>query len=400
MDFYRVDSPLGVRQLNNALRRYMEGNGFDVPPLPRAIDQLEARYPARENEFVYDPDDMANEIDYEMERQERQLTRNQYGRLEDVVEEIQRESGENFEDLIDAIDRMRMRQGIDGDVDLALGDIRARLIRNEERERLEFDRLQRNRQPAVVEPEAALQGALDGATHIYGPQMGREIQDLVDNLQNDDIRFDREPDQFIARLRDESNEYDGHNQGYSDAVGEMADFLENYMRERAANRPAGHKRGGYIKKMKDGGDPVIPDIEYEEDRKPSRPFNPIAIPYAAPGVSGAKFNRAIPLDRDNAVSFSADVSRRQDQGGTNFNINEIGGGYHHKVGPGMLGLTGSHRMGTKDNRLNLMYAIPMNEGGKAEPVSSKQIMNSRNINYNADGKVSVDEMRYELLRKK
>jgi len=31
-DFYRVDSPAGISQLNNALRRYMEGNGFDVPP--------------------------------------------------------------------------------------------------------------------------------------------------------------------------------------------------------------------------------------------------------------------------------------------------------------------------------------------------------------------------------
>jgi hypothetical protein len=44
--FYNVDSPAGISQLNNALRVYMEGNGFDVPPLPlvNAVDELERRY--------------------------------------------------------------------------------------------------------------------------------------------------------------------------------------------------------------------------------------------------------------------------------------------------------------------------------------------------------------------
>ena len=46
--FYNVNSPAGISQLNNALRRYMEGNGFDhVPPRPlvNAVDELERRYP-------------------------------------------------------------------------------------------------------------------------------------------------------------------------------------------------------------------------------------------------------------------------------------------------------------------------------------------------------------------
>jgi hypothetical protein len=347
MDFYRVDSPAGVQQLNHALRAYMEGNGFDVPPRPpeNPIAELERRYPAREDEYVYDPDDMMTEIDYEMERQERRLTRNQYSRLDDLVDEIQRDAGENFEDLIDAIDRIRMRQGVDGDVDLALGDIRARLIRTEEASRLEFDRQQRNaeqeraQRPVVVPPEAALQGALDGATHIYGPEMGREIQDLVDNLQNDDVRFDREPNAFIARLRDESNEYDGHNQGYSDAVGEMADFLENYMRERAANRPQGRKRGGYIKKkMMNGGgkvEPVSPSSTVNDQSKPVVPVKKIQNP--------------------DAPEFK-DIYNRE-------------------------------------------RAIRGGGGGSGSPADLKQMMNPRNITYNAGGNVSVDQMRYELLRK-
>ena len=351
MDFYRVDSPMGVMQLNRALREYMTGNGFDVPPAPRAIDQLEARYPA--NEAV------------------------------------------------------------------------------------------------VVEPEAALTGALDAAREFHSDFVVDEVQDLVDNIQNDDIRFDREPDRFIEQLRDEADQYTTLNQTYSDAVNEVIRFLENYMRERR-QRPQGRKRGGYIKKkmMKNGGEYNLPDLgEPEEEPKNIKPFNPPAIPYSYSGVSGARMNRAIPIDRESAVSLSADVSRRQDQGGTNYNINEMGGGYHHKVGPGMLGVSGSHRMGTKENRVNLMYAIPMNEGGKVEPTSPspsvndqskpvipvkpihnpdapefkeifnrerairggtqsggpsadlKQMMNPRNITYNAGGKVSVDEMRYELLRK-
>jgi hypothetical protein len=136
--------------------------------------------------------------------------------------------------------------------------------------------------------------------------------------------------------------------------------------------PPGHKHGGYIKKkmMKNGGEYNLPDLgNDEEEPKHSKPFQPPAIPYAYPGIKGAKINRAIPLDRNSAITMSADVSRRQDQGGTNYNVNEFGGGYHHKVGPGMLGISGSHRPGTHENRVNLMYAIPMNGGGRVEPSS-------------------------------
>jgi hypothetical protein len=130
--------------------------------------------------------------------------------------------------------------------------------------------------------------------------------------------------------------------------------------------PEGHKRGGYIKKkmMKNGGEYNLPDLgNDEEEPKYSKPFQPPAIPYAYPGTKGAKINRAIPLDRNSAITMSADVSKRQDQGGTNYNVNEFGGGYHHKVGPGMLGISGSHKPGTHENRVNLMYAIPMKQGG-------------------------------------
>jgi hypothetical protein len=169
--------------------------------------------------------------------------------------------------------------------------------------------------------------------------MGREIQDLVDNLQNDDVRFDREPNAFIARLRDESNEYDGHNQGYSDAVGEMADFLENYLRERAANRPEGRKRGGYIKKkMMNGGgkvEPVSPSSTVNDQSKPVVPVKKIQNP--------------------DAPEFK-DIYNRE-------------------------------------------RAIRGGGGGSGSPADLKQMMNPRNITYNAGGNVSVDQMRYELLRK-
>jgi hypothetical protein len=144
--------------------------------------------------------------------------------------------------------------------------------------------------------------------------------------------------------------------------------------------PPGHKRGGYIKKkmMKNGGEYNLPDLgNDEEEPKYSKPFQPPAIPYAYPGVSGARINRAMPIDRNSAVTLSADVSKRQDQGGTNYNVNEFGGGYHHKVGPGMLGISGSHRPGTHENRVNLMYAIPMNEGGKVEPSAPSSGVNDQ-----------------------
>jgi hypothetical protein len=241
--FYNVDSPAGISQLNNALRRYMEDNGFDVPPRPleNAIDELEARFPAREE--------------------------------------------------------------------------------------------------AVVEPEAALQGSLEAAREFYNDAVVQEMTDLVDNIQNDDIRFDREPDEFLARLRDEANEYADHNQAYSNAVDEMANFLENYMRERAANRPEGRKRGGYIKKkMMNGGgkvEPVSPSSTVNDQSKPVTPPKKIINP--------------------DAPEFK-DIYNRE-------------------------------------------RAIRGGGGGSGSPADLKQMMNPRNITYNAGGNVSVDQMRYELLRK-
>jgi hypothetical protein len=337
-DFYRVDSPAGISQLNNALRQYMEGNGFDTPPRP-----VEERRAAREDEYVYDPDDMANEIDYELERQERILTTNQYSQFYDLVDEIQMNAGDDFENLIDTIDRIRMRQGVDGDVDMALGDLRARLVRTEEASRLEFDRQQRNAEErnrdVVVTPEAALQGSLEAAREFYNDAVVQEMTDLIDNIQNDDIRFDREPDQFIARLRDEANEYADHNQAYSNAVDEVANFLENYMRERAA-RPRGRKRGGYIKKMNGGGkvQPVSPSTSVNDHKKPVEPVKKIINPDAP------EFKEIFNRERANRS--------------------------------------------------------PSSGGGSGAPADLKQIMNPRNITYNAGGKVSIDQMRYELLRKR
>ena len=235
---------------------------------------------------------------------------------------------------------------------------------------------------------------------------------------------------------------------------ELEQHINELIRQRTENPqlpPPGHKRGGYIKKkkMKNGGEYNLPDLGGdEEEQKYTKPFNPPAIPYAYPGVSGARINRAVPIDRESAITMSADVSKRQDQSGTNYNVNEFGGGYHHKVGPGMLGISGSHRPGTHENRVNLMYAIPMNDGGRVEPSAPsssvndqskpvmpikkiqnpdapefkdilirerairgggtqsggpsadlKQIMNPRNISYADGGNVSLDAMRYELLRK-
>jgi hypothetical protein len=289
MDFYGVDSPAGVSQINHALRRYVEGRGpidiFDEANHP----QLPA--PARGREADHLP----------------------------AVPDIP--MGENF--LSDTIDTM-----LDSD-------------------------------------------HVDGLMEMYSG-IGEDVGDLSDRGNQRDI---------LRRVRGYAEEIeDMGDQEFANAIHEVADRMRSAIIE-ASRRIEGHKRGGYIQKMKDGGDPVLPDIEYEEDKKPSRPFNPFAIPYAAPGVSGARMNRTFPIDRESAVSLNADVSRRKDQGGTNFNVNEVGGGYHRKVGPGMLGVSGSHRMGTNENRINLMYALPMKEGGV----------------YFAD---DTDAMRYELLRKK
>jgi hypothetical protein len=195
------------------------------------------------------------------------------------------------------------------------------------------------RPDVVITPEAALIGSIEAQGELNGPQMMQEIQDLVDNIQNDDVRFDREPDQFIRRLRDEAAEYADHNAGYAAAVGEMADFLENYMRERAA-RPRGRKRGGYIKKMNGGGkvQPSPPATSVNDHKRPVEPVKKIINPDAP------EFKEIFNRERANRS--------------------------------------------------------PSSGGGSGAPADLKQIMNPRNITYNAGGKVSIDQMRYELLRKR
>jgi hypothetical protein len=274
MQFYGVDSPAGVSQINHALRRYIEGREAEPAQLPA---------PARVN--LGPPAE------------------------EDVLPPIrQRPMGVNF--LSDAVD--------------------------------EF--LENNHIDALME-------------------MYREIGDQVEDLG------DRTNQQTILRLiREYSDQLNEMGDGDAGLAGhELADRFRDMIIE--ASRPEGHATGGLIQSFKNGGDPVIPDIEYEEDKKPNRPFQPFAIPYATPGVSGARINRTFPIDQESAASFNADVSRSQNPSGTNYNVNEVGGGYHHKVGPGMLGITGSHRMGTKDNRINVMYALPMKNGGQPEVMS-------------------------------
>ena len=112
--FYNVDSPAGISQLNNALRRYMEDNGFDAPITP----------PAR------------------------------------MIEE-----------------------------------------------------------------------ALTQAEYNYPITLVQELRDLINNIENEGDRFSTQPDVFIGHLRDESNEYANHNEYYSNAVNELADYLEQSMRE-------------------------------------------------------------------------------------------------------------------------------------------------------------------------
>jgi hypothetical protein len=238
--------------------------------------------------------------------------------------------------------------------------------------------------------------ALDEGFRFIEQDLGDNALDFA-STQNNEVAALLDPayetERYIEELRHRASNVRGNNRT---ALNILADELESlYMRDWEAEPlqqlppPEGHKRGGSIRKMKDGGEYNLPDLGNDEEEPRQRmPFIPPAMPYAAPGVSGAKINRAIPIDKHSAVTLSADVSRSQNPSGTNYNVNEFGGGYHHKVGPGMLGVSGSHRPGTHENRVNVMYAIPMKDGGSIQ--SSKNRLLSPN----------TDEMRFALMKGK
>ena len=129
--------------------------------------------------------------------------------------------------------------------------------------------------------------------------------------------------------------------------------------------PLNRKDGGAVH-MAEGGS-KLPEMDYQEDRKPFIP-PAMVLPYSGQGTTGARIMKGIPVSRDGAINLMADVAHSQTGSGTNYNVREAGIGYSHKVGPGYLGGNISHRPGSNDNRIGLMYALPMAEGG--QPLSN------------------------------
>jgi hypothetical protein len=127
-------------------------------------------------------------------------------------------------------------------------------------------------------------------------------------------------------------------------------------RENLLPPPEGHKRGGYIKKkmMNNGGrvEPVSPSPSVNDQSKPVTPVKPINNP-DAPG-----FKDILNRERDVLKQILSD-SQVADK------------------------IRGS-------------AVRPTSGGGSAD---IKQMMNPRNITYRKGGDVSLDTMRYELIRK-
>lgn len=156
MDFYGVDSPAGVSQINHALRRYIEGRGEEQPQLPA---------PARGRDADHLPD------------------------VPDIP------MGENF--LSDAIDTMLDDDHIDGIMEMYRG-------------------------------------------------VAEDIDTLSDRGSQRDIL--RRVRQYADQMEDMGD------QEFANAIHEVADRMRAAIIQ-ASVRPEGHKRGGYIQKMKDGGQP-------------------------------------------------------------------------------------------------------------------------------------------------
>lgn len=480
MDFYRVNSPSGIAQLNNALRRYMEGNGFDI----------EAPAPARPVANQEALGDILNEA--------LETTANNYA--DNIVDTIQRDLDGLMTENIrfernprDFISRLNMlsnearETGLEGDAVYATAIDELVTALNYGLEQIAapvvnpIDELERR----YGQERAPIDIVTDGLNlpipqfqRDYSENVQREYREILSeiepavsetNLQNamhhlsvmHDIVLsqDREPAEFGLTSEQEKNQLADLLDRHFEVFRQFENLLDDADRE----PPEGRKRGGFIKKMNNGGKADetertnIPNIEYQENKEPfNMPFGFTAKhdKFGNIDVTSGRVYHHVNTD-DGRLTIGASGARTVGPQGSNTRITNVDAAYSKKVGPGMLTGSVSKPIHGKNNRYGINYVLPFNTGGRVNPVPTaarieseapklphikpmvnpadpgfaeklkyeieqrqkaaartsggggnltdtelKNRLGSRNPTYNAGGKVSIDQMRYELLRKR
>jgi hypothetical protein len=355
--FYNVDSPAGISQLNNALRQYMEGNGFDAPITPparmiqEALTQAEYNYPIT---LVQELRDLINNIENEGDRFSTQpdvfighlrdesneyANHNEYysnavNELADYLEQSMREylqapatAGQLPAPAANPIDELERRYG---EAPRAPIDIVTDGLNNPipEFARDYSEEVQNAYRQVLneINPAPTPRNLQEAMSHLS------IIHDMLEGGEHDPGEFNLTT---AREMTDLSNLIERHFEAFRE--------FENLLDGLNDQPPQGRKRGGFIKKMNSGGVPPSSDIPRTPAKQNPNPTDYINKKPADPGF---------------AEELKHQIEQRQ------------------KMSPKTSG------------------------GSGLTDTEMKNRLGSRNPTYNAGGKVSIDQMRYELLRKR
>jgi len=449
MRFYNVQAPAGISQINNALRQYMEGNGFDHPPRPAATNQ----------EALSDILDDA-------------LETSSYNYPENIVDVMQRDldrlmtegirfdtSPDEFISRLNQLAAVASATGLEGDATYAtaMNELASSLLYSYQQlpdtpgnaaPQLPapavnpIDELERRYGEA---PRAPIDIVTDGLNRPitqferdYSEEVQNEYREILReidpavntlNLQNamhhlgiiHDMLLsgDHEPEYFNLSSTAEMNRFADLIDRHFEVFRQLENLLDNADRE----PPEGRKRGGFIEQAT--GVRSYSDLKRDKFNRNFYDDGQAALDFQLRhgvrsdqlGVSPKRYPERSEADiiapkSDEYLNF-----RHQDdlkRGGRVKKMNK--GGKVNPV-PSAMNIPSEHprtppvkpvvNLTDPGFAEELKYQIEQRQksssrpsgGGGLTDVELKNRLGSRNPTYNAGGKVSIDQMRYELLRK-
>jgi hypothetical protein len=449
--FYNVDSPAGIRQLNNALRQYMEGSGFDHPPRP-------AETPATRQEVLGEIlDDALETSSYNYSDVINDIMQRDLDRL--MTEGVRFDTSPD--EFISRLNRLAAEAGATG----LEGDATYATAMNELASSLLYSYQQLPDTPGNAAPQLPAPAAnpIDELERRYGETPRAPIDIVTDGLNRPITQFERDyseevqdayrqvlneitPAPTLANLQEamthlriihdmlEGGEHEPgeFNLTSGREMNQLADLLErhfevyrqfeNLLDGLNDQPPQGRKRGGFIeratgvrsysdlkrdafnKKFYDDGQAAL-DFEL---RHGTRSDQLGASPRKYPDYSDADI--VAPKSNEYYDLIHQDLKRggllRMNKGGK---INPVPTATRlpsdHPHTPPVKPVVNLTDPGFAEE---LKYQIeqrqksssrPSGGGGNLTDAELKNRLGSRNPTYNAGGKVSIDQMRYELLRK-
>lgn len=444
MRFYNVQAPAGISQINNALRRYMEGNGFDHPPRP----------PATQQEALGDIlDDALETAGYNYPENIVDVMQRDLDRL--VTEGVRFDtSPDEFISRLNQLSAEAGTTGLEGDAiyATAMNELASSLLYSYQQlpetpgnAANPIDELERRYGEA---PRAPIDIVTDGLNRPitqferdYSEEVQNEYREILReidpavntlNLQNamhhlgiiHDMLLsgDHEPGYFNLSSTAEMNRFADLIDRHFEVFRQLENLLDNADRE----PPEGRKRGGFIERAT--GVRSYSDLKRDKFNRNFYDDGQAALDFQLRhgvrsdqlGISPKRYpdrseaDIIAPKSNEHLSFRHQELQDDLKRGGRVKKMNK--GGKVNPV-PSAMNIPSEHprtppvkpvvNLTDPGFAEELKYQIEQRQksssrpsgGGGLTDAELKNRLGSRNPTYNAGGKVSIDQMRYELLRK-